>query len=520
MPSPSLDGRTAPASSRLSRRVRLGLAVLAGAMAALGHAPWDLWPLTILGLAAAFWLSLAEERPMRVALIWWLAGCGYFGLALSWIVEPFLVDIQTHGWMAPFALVFMAAGMALFWGGAGALARWIAPYGRGRFALAMALSLATTGVIRGVIFTGFPWALPGHVLIATPMLQLAQLGGAIGLGLIVLGLAFGLVVALNRPLPRLIVWAVALAGLWGAGMALMAPQTDTAGRPVVRLVQPNVPQDEKWNPMLSQQHFDRLLDLTAQPGDYDLVVWPETAVPAWLDQVPQLMPVISDAAGGQPVVFGINRGDDQRIYNSLVLLGTDGQIAETYDKHHLVPFGEYIPLGDLLGQIGIRGMAQREGNGFSPGPGARLLDVPGLGSTLPLICYEGIFPRDIFAAPARPSALLLITNDAWFGTVSGPYQHLAQARLRSVEQGLPMIRVANTGISAVIDPAGRVSGEMALGAQGFRDVALPSAAPATLYARIGDTPIFVALIVAMAVLITRKRKKPSDIGVDGASGGV
>lgn len=515
MTSPRRDGALWPLPERLSLRLRVGLALLAGLVSALGQAPWGLWPLTILGLATVFALTATLRSPRYVALIWWSAGCGYFGLALSWIIEPFFIDIQRHGWMAPFALIFMAGGMALFWGLAGAAARWI-DAGRGAgFALAMTLAMTLTGVLRGIIFTGFPWALPGHALIGSPALQLAQLGGAIALTFCVMGFATALPLALLRPLRRLPVWTGFGALVLLAGWVMTPPIGETEGRPVVRLVQPNVPQADKWDPTLAPQHFQQLLDLTQSPGAPDLIVWPETAIPAWLEDVPDLMPVISGAAREKPLVFGINRGDGARIYNALVLLGSNGDIAEIYDKHHLVPFGEYTPLGDLLGQVGIRGLAQRYGNGFSSGPGARLIDVPGVGPTLPLICYEGIFPRDIAAAPDRPGLLLLITNDAWFGTVSGPYQHLAQARLRSVEQGLPMVRVANTGVSAVIDPGGRVSGVMALGMQGVRDVPLPPAREATFYARIGDTPLTMLIFLGFALLALRNRKNTSDTVIDG-----
>lgn len=522
------DGRSAAARlsrppvslARQSPRRRAVLAFAAGVIAALGQAPWALWPLTILGLALVFALSRGAGGPRQSAILWWAAGCGYFGFALSWIVEPFLVDVQVHGWMAPFALIFMAGGLALFWGLAGGLARRVVRGTGWRFAAATALALVLAGVVRGTVFTGFPWALPGHVLIATPALQLAQWGGAIGLSLLVIGLAVTLPLALSRPWPGLAVWAVSLLLPGVVGAALTPPVADTTGRPVVRLVQPNVPQDEKWDPALARAHFDRLLRLSAQAGAPDLVVWPETAVPAWLEEVPHLLPVMAEAAGGARLVFGVNRGDGPRIFNAMVLLSPGGEIAEIYDKHHLVPFGEYTPLGDLLSGIGIRGLAQREGYGFSAGPGARLIDLPGIGATLPLICYEGIFPRDIAAAPARPELMLMITNDAWFGTVSGPYQHLAQARLRSVEQGVPMVRVANTGISAVIDPAGRLSGEMALGTSGVRDVALPPRSEPTLYSRLGDTPLILLLCAALALLALRSRANPSDIGVDGPPGGV
>ena len=510
--------RTAVAGSRwqarlagFSRPRRMFLTALLGAIAALGQAPVDLWPLTILGLAGVHFIAMQDSRARAVALTWWAGGAGYFALALSWIVEPFLVDLARHGWMAPFGLVLTAGGMALFWGMGGALARRVVRGSGSGFAVATVISLTLAGVVRGVIFTGFPWALPGHALIGTPALQLAQFGGAMGLSLIVLTLAVCLPLILSpfvrrRALLGLPLWLAAAAAPLLIGAALIPPESASTGRPVVRLVQPNVPQTEKWDREKAPGHFQRMLDLTAAPGEPDLIVWPETAVPAWLNDIDGLLPVISDAAKGRPLVFGINRAERGRVYNSLAVLHDQAGITEVYDKHHLVPFGEFMPLGDLLGRIGIRGIAQRDGYGFTPGPGPRLIDLPGIGASLPLICYEGVFPRNISDAPSRPELLLLITNDAWFGTISGPYQHLAQARLRAVEQGLPMVRVANTGVSALITPAGRLRGRIDLGQPGLSDVALPAALSPTVYARLGDWPFVLALLAALLLLIPLSRR--------------
>lgn len=526
-----------------SLRRRMAMAFLAGAVAALGQAPFGLWPMTILGLATVRLMAGPLLSPRQAAVLWWAAGAGYFALALSWIIEPFLVDVARHGWMAPFALVLMSAGLALFWGAAGATAQAVIqgfepknardhfanempkPLGQDLlFACTITLAFVIFGYVRGVIFTGFPWALPGHVLISTPILQFAQLGGAMMLTFIIMALAMTLPTLRHRPMVCAPLWAAALAGVLLLGQALTPPIGETAGRPIVRIVQPNVPQAEKWDPTYSTQHFDRTLAMTAQPAEPgkspDLIVWPETSVPAWLDQVPHLMPILSEAAGDKPMIFGINRSDGRRVYNSLVQLGQGGQISATYDKNHLVPFGEYIPLGDILGRFGLRGMAQRDGNGFSPGPGPDILDIPGIGATLPLICYEGVFPGDIAAAPTRPEVLMLITNDAWFGTISGPYQHLAQARLRAVEQRLPMIRAANTGVSAMIDPAGRITGALALGNAGILDLPLPLPGSAPLYSRIGDGPLVLGSLFALGLIALIRRRRAKRFRVDATQGDV
>lgn len=209
---------------------------------------------------------------------------------------------------------------------------------------------------------------------------------------------------------------------------------------------------------------------------------------------------------GGAVIFGIQRGDGPRIYNSLVVLDDEGRQAGVYDKHHLAPFGEYVPFGEVMARFGIHGLAATTGNGFSAGPGAQVLQVGTLGKALPLICYEAVFTQDVLAAPERPDFLLQITNDAWFGTRSGPYQHLAQARMRAIEQGLPMMRSANTGVSAMIDPLGRVSKALPLGTAGYVDAPLFLPHTATVYSRLGDVPVLVLLLAAFVLFLRNARR--------------
>jgi apolipoprotein N-acyltransferase len=239
-----------------------------------------------------------------------------------------------------------------------------------------------------------------------------------------------------------------------------------------------------------------MIRLTGEGQVPDLVVWPETAVPYLLNFIEDDLSLISDAARGAPLVFGIQRRDPQgRAFNSLVVMGRGGDLLSVYDKRHLVPFGEYIPGAALLGQLGAAGLARNLGTGFTSGEVTGPLDVPGIGAAVPLICYEGIFAEEIRYGTDRPRLLMLITNDAWFGQASGPRQHLAQARLRAIEQGLPMVRVANTGISAVIDGHGRITASLPLNVDGAIDAALPPALPATLYSRFGEWPFAIVLFL-------------------------
>ncbi len=477
----------------MSNRRKAVLAILAGALAALGHAPFNLWPLALAGFGGLTWLVAASPTPRRAALIGWLGGIGYFATALHWIVQPFLVDVARHGWMAPFALVFLAAGLGLFWGAAGWLS---ARTGRRFIGWALALSLAE--LARGYVLTGFPWALPAYIWVETPALMAASLLGPYGLTLLTL-----LLVALPLAVPRRLMAgagsAVLLAALMVWGWSEQRQSSDHVG--TVRIVQPNAPQHEKWDPEKAPIFVERQIDFTAEPKtDLGLIVWPETAIPYRLDRAGPVLTRISQAAEGVPVILGANRSEGGRYFNALVALGKGGAVEDVYDKVHLVPFGEYIPLGQLARVVGMQSFAARDGFGFSPGDGVRLIDTP-LGRALPLICYEAIFPQQIRKAPERPDYLLQITNDAWFGTFSGPYQHLQQAQFRAAEQGLPLVRSANTGVSAVIAPDGTIISELPLGEAGFLDVPLPHPRPPTIYSRIGDMPLAVLLFVVLSALI-------------------
>ncbi|WP_245866585.1 apolipoprotein N-acyltransferase [Oceaniglobus roseus] len=491
----------------LTRRPRL-LALATGVAAGLGQVPFSLVPLALAALVLAFLqLERAGSARRAAALGWWI-GTGYFATTLNWIVEPFLIDIARHGWMAPFALVFCATGFALFWGAAFGLAHRLSRPGLPR-ALAFAVALGGAEMLRSYILTGFPWALVGYVWSEGPGAQLAAFVGSYGLTVLTL-LGAGLAgVALRRgPVQG----ALAFAALWllplGLGALRLAPEDVPADAPVIRLVQPDAPQDEKWDPDRAWVYFSRALDFTAAPGEAGppaLTVWPETSVPYLVTPGHPALVDLSRAADGRPVAVGAQRLEGDDVYNSLLLLGEEGAIADTYDKPHLVPFGEYMPLAALAGRFGLRGLAEVGAFGFAAGPGPHLVDLGPLGQALPLICYEAIFPQDL-RGTERPGWLLQITNDAWFGTFSGPFQHLAQARMRAIELGLPLLRAANTGITGVVDAHGRLGAQLGLGQAGFLDVRLPRALPPTLYARTGDTPLALLLIVALLGLAWTARR--------------
>ncbi len=492
--------------------LRMGLAAGLGGLAALGLAPYGLWPVTLLALALVPWLVQGIDRPGRAAWLGWALATGYFAHALIWIVEPFLVDVARHGWMAPFALILLSGGLALFWAAAFWGATWLARSGAMRIAaLVVALSLAE--VARAHVLTGFPWAGLAQVWVGTDVaLWLAWIGPQ-GLGALTLFAALVPGVALishggwaRRLISVVPVLILVLVGL-GLSRAIPAQHPSTG---TVRIIQPNAPQHQKWDPEFMPVFFQRQIDFTAALPHPDLIVWPETAVPVLLEYAGPALARMSDAARGTPMVVGIQRSDGPRQYNSLVQLDAGGDIAAIYDKHHLVPFGEYFPGGDFAARFGLRGFAAQEGDGYSAGPGPVLMAFGALGGGLPLICYEAVFPEDASSGEGRADFLLQATNDAWFGEFAGPYQHLAQARMRAIEQGLPMVRAANTGISAMIDPWGRITESLPLGEAGFIDADLPAPLGATPYARVGDWPVLGVLLMVLAGLpwVGRKINRP------------
>lgn len=449
-------------------------------------------------------LGLVSAQLLRVSSAWngawvgWLFGLGYFGFGLSWIVEPFQIDPDRHAWMAPFALLFLAAGLALFWALAFGLSARVSRRGLRILALIAAWSLAEFG--RAYLFSGLPWAAFGQFWMDSPVAVLLPWVGPHGIALLTLAAALPLGLLGQRP-----VFAIApILLVLGLLLLLPPPPAAVLTQKVVRLVQPNAPQDQKWHPDFRWGFVRRQLDYTSIEPRPDLIVWPETAVPQLLSYADETLAAIAGAAGGVPVITGIQRFQGQRYFNSLVVLDAQGAPTQTYDKTHLVPFGEYVPFGDVLAQFGITGFASQTGSGYSAGPGPQILDLA-IGKALPLICYEVVFPQLLNAVSERPDMLVQITNDAWFGTYSGPYQHLIQARMRAAEQGLPMIRVANTGVSAMIDGYGRIRESIALGEAGFVDALLPQPLPPTLYSRTGDLPVFVLVLLLVGFVLWRQR---------------
>jgi len=494
------------------------LALLAGLAAALAHPPFEILP-GLLGYALMLWLidGADPRRPLRSAF-WrgWLVGVGYFGLGVWWVAEAFFVDAETFGWMAPFAVVFLAGGLALFWGLTGLVYRAVRASGMARV-IVFAGIFGLFEWLRGHVLTGFPWNLPGETWKAgSAPSQFAAVAGAYGLTWITVAIAAAPATLLdktarNRRLIPTAVALVALAGLYGYGASRLPPPSTAEGLRI-RIVQPNVDQAAKYDEAFFHEIVGRYAALTAQASAGprpDVVIWPEGAIPAvYLDELlsPDGWPgqaIEAALAPGQILIGGGPRrrptgeplGDE--VFNSLFVArrGPEGLSVEAYyDKHHLVPFGEFVPQEDLLGRLGITKLVPMPGS-FSAGPPPAPLQVPGAPPFQPLICYESLFPGLVSSSPGpRASWIVNISNDSWFGQTSGPWQLLNLASYRSIEEGLPMVRATPTGVSAVIDAYGRVccAPKLGLGANGVIDAVLPAPAPPSLYKTYGDA-VFWAL---------------------------
>lgn len=509
----------------LAGRRRAAVAAALGACAALALPPIHLLPLAVVGFAGLVWLlegaSGDARRPALAAfLVGWWFGFGHFALGLYWIANALLIEWERVGWMIPFAVFGLAAVLGVFTGLATSAVHASRARGVGAaFALAIAWSLCEW--LRGHVLTGFPWNLTATVWAESPpMIQSAALFGAYGLSALTV-LAFALPAALAardaraRWVPTLAAALLVAAG-WGVGSYRLAGAGGATVPDVrLRLVQPNVPQALKWDPEAREANLRRMIALTRQPGfeTRTHTIWSETATafPVWGDNeilAQRRAQVAAAVPPGGMLVTGAPRFERAadgtlRVWNSLHAMDGDGTIHATYDKFHLVPFGEYVPFREILPIDRV----VPGGIDFSAGPGPRLLSIRGLPLASPLICYEVIFPGQVVPDAGHAELLLNVTNDSWFGDSAGPYQHLAAARLRAVEEGLALVRSAGGGISAIIDPYGRIHASLGLGVAGVLDSELPVSIGQTFFAQQGNAA-FVVLILALwsGLLVARKSR--------------
>jgi apolipoprotein N-acyltransferase len=518
--------RLAGQLAALSGWRRYGLGFLLGALLAGAFPPVDLVPLIFVSFPALLWLDDGDRGPWSSALLGYVFGLGFFVAGMYWIAAALLVDIAAFWWALPFAVLGIPAVLALFCGAvmlvtAFATARLaLSPLAR-IFVFAVAWSAAEW--VRGHALTGLPWNLTGYVWSggfpgALAVLQTTAAVGIYGLGaLTVLAAALPALYGIPSLLPLSPArrWAPALLaaaliivpGVLGAARLSVASPATTGLW--LRLVQPSIPQNLKWDAAAAEENLHRLIELSAAPAPHPLaaVLWPEAAAPFLLERDPGHRRAIGAVAPKTGyVITGALRANPPpdsvtQVWNSIEAVDAAGDIRARYDKAHLVPFGEYVPFKEWLPIKKITAGAID----LSAGPGPQTIALPGLPAFSPFVCFEVIFPGTVSDRGDRPGWLLNVTNDAWYGRSSGPYQHFAIARTRAVEEGLPLVRAANNGISGVIDADGRVVARTHQNDVTYADVELPAAGPGTPYQRIGDWGFLVLLTIGLIPAALRLR---------------
>jgi len=477
------------------------VAFLAGLVAVPMQAPFDFFAVGFVSFPILVWLidgatvapaSGLLRRLVPVFAVGCWFGFGYFLGGLWWIGSALLVEAESFAWALPFAVLGVPLILSLFYGLAAVIAHLFWSNNIGRIA-ALALGFGIAEWLRGFVLTGFPWNPVGLGAMPMPVLmQSVWLVGMIGINALAV-FVFAMPGLLAGRRDRVVGLLIALAlcaahagfGYWRLDRPVAQAQSTLS----VRVVQPSVAMNEKWDPAEQDRVFTVMMKDSAAPPESgaqppQLIVWPETSVPFILTERPDALTAIGNMLGpGQLLAAGAVRAEergasDPLYYNAVVAIDDVGQITDAVDKVHLVPFGEYIPFAGLINRLGLKQIIAGPMN-FAAGADRHALKIPGGTSAVPFICYEIIFPDLVADAVMSSNLIINVTNDAWFGNTPGPYQHLRQAQIRAVETGLPVVRAANTGISAVIDPRGRIVDALAIGERGNIDVSLALSPPPT-----------------------------------------
>ena len=509
-----------------------GCALMLGALAALALPPIHAVPVLLISFSGLVLLIDRTPRFMAAVGLGWCFAFGYFVAGIYWVANALLAVSSAFGWLLPFAIAGAVGGLSALLAAFPALAigaaRAVWPDGPARI-LVLAVSWTIFEWLRAWVLSGFPWNLIGYSwAFSDAMNQFAALSGVWGLSLVTVAVAALPALFLDwigssagrhgvrdptRAATACAVGGILLLSIWtGGSLRLSGAGDDVVAGVRLRLVQANIDPARKGDASYGEDVLARQLRLTTETSGYDRAthaIWAETATPFPLERFPDARMALAGAAPADgALVTGILRTESvngrlKQIWNSMAAVDRTGDIVGTYDKFHLVPFGEYVPLHRYLPFVSKFTPGVMD---FSAGPGPRTLRLPGLPPVGPLICYEVIFPGQVVDRADRPQWLLNLTNDGWYGISTGPYQHFASARLRAVEEGLPVIRVANTGISGAIDAHGRVLAQTPLGEPDVVDVALPQPLPdLTPYARWGDAAAGVLLAVfSLAAVVLRR----------------
>jgi apolipoprotein N-acyltransferase len=519
---------------------RFLLLLVAGAIAGLSVPPLFILPALFVAFPVWIWaLDGAERRPGLSRLfgpafsIGFAFGWGYFTVAFHWLGAAFFLEGGLFLALMPFAILALAALIALFWGLASALAHLCWSHGAWRI-VTLATFLSAAEYFRGTFFSGFPFDLLGYALTANA--EMMQLASVIGVyGLTVLAALLVMTPALIWPADgrgmaaRLIPFFLAVAviaaqigyGNVRINATLIVPRTDMQ----VRLIQPIITEHSNWAAANPPDIVTRLIELSTSktgPDDPGLagktqLIWPESVFPFFMSQYPEglariarMLPpetTLLTGAPREPDTDPENPDETNPGYNALLAIDSNGEVAASYDKSHLVPFGEYLPFADFWKLFGIKQFVPGT-NGWAPGDGRRLMAPPGTPAFIALICYEAIFSGDLGADPQKAEFLLNISNDEWFDGSIGPAQHAHHALLRAVETGLPMIRATNSGATFLADPLGRITGQLAPGEPGVLDGVPAQKLAATPFDRLGNWPFLGALLLGLAVALVTRTRRP------------
>lgn len=507
------------------------VAICAGALCALAFAPFHFFIAAVISISAFYFLvEKKSSTTKQAAILGFFYGFGYFLAGLYWISISLLVDAEKFAWLIPFALTLLPSILALYFSAFAASYKKL----NNKFhftknyqkILLFSLLWMLFEVLRAFLFTGFPWNLIGYSLMfSDTAIQASSIFGIHGLSFF--ATLFCLTPALllkyfnsgKNPAKNDKIFAAVLSILFIGNLIfgyqrLQNTEITESSKTKLRLVQGNIEQDLKWNPEQKYRNFLKHVELTNAVDKENIaaVIWSETAVPYVIDDSPELLVALQKAVPQNGVLITgalrVEYSETQpnavkNVWNSVFTLDKNG-VANYYDKHHLVPFGEYIPFAKYLPFL--EKITGGGGEGFAIGEGPKTLAANGF-TFSPLICYEVIFSNKIIDKKDRPDLLVNVTNDAWFGTSSGPFQHFDMTKMRAVEYGISLARVANTGISAFIDPLGRVRSRIDLNQEGFIDVNLVNKLDATIFSRFNYWPLLLAVLAVAGFLSISVRKK-------------
>jgi len=498
-----------------SPKVALPLAFVTGGASALAFEPAGLWLLMPVAFAVVLWLLWQAESLRRSMAIGWLFGVGQFAVGLNWIATAFTYQAAMPAWLGWVAVVLLSLYLAIYPALATGLAWRIGRDNEAALSLALAGSWAIAEWLRAGIFTGFAWNPAAAAMAPTALISMSPLVGTYGLSAVTVLLGSVIFLEIRRRwLPGVLI-VLATAVFW------LLPSSQVPDDPLtirsIRIVQPNIGQSVKWDPGFAEQGARRLAALSNAPGGNRprLLFWPEAAVTKPLQDQ---RPIAADFAAyeraraaatlqqGEYLLTGgltLKSRDGQSVSaatNSVFVLAPGGAVVGRYDKAHLVPYGEYLPMRPLMSSLGLSRLAPGDAD-FDPGPGPRTLEIPGFGRVGFQLCYEIIFSGHVVDKANRPDFIFNPSNDAWFGSW-GPPQHLAQARLRAAEEGIPVIRATPTGISAIITARGEVVRQLGWHQAGVIDGFIPAASPRlTLFGRFGNAvPLLLALLLLIGAI--------------------